>query len=261
MTTAEFWHQQARPSCVRRTDGHVPSGQGPSGAQGGLCSCGWGNAASGGAQLSVSADTRPPEVAAEDKEVWPPASPQPSPGPGMSGRVAGAFQPGHTLPSAKTGRRRTPFIDTSRRELDSKPVQGGSLLALWTLGCGSGRRRGPSSSAGLGGSAQIWVQLFPRPSPTAPQPPEKVSRDCLAYLFTLTQNRCMPAGRSSSRGCSDLNYQHPCLLEPSPMVPLHTDDSGSDGCSPATKRSRAKRPIQGRRGLRGLAVDKRESPV
>lgn len=101
----------------------------------------------------------------------------------------------------------------------------------------------------------------PRPSPTAPQPPEKVSRDCLAYLFTLTQNRCMPAGRSSSRGCSDLNYQHPCLLEPSPMVPLHTDDSGSDGCSPATKRSRAKRPIEGRRGLRGLAVDKRESPV
>lgn len=140
MTRAKFRHQQGWPSCVRGTDGHVLSGQGLAGLRRSLqLRVGKCSQRRLPARPAISADARPPEVAAEDREVLAAAWPQPSPGPerGCREKVVGAFQPGQTLQFPKKGGWKAPL---QRRKpkwvLDRKPVHGGSVFVLVGLGGG-----------------------------------------------------------------------------------------------------------------------------
>lgn len=108
----------------------------------------------------------------------------------------------------------------------------------------------------------LW-RLGPRPaprgrSPTAPQFPEKAQQVLFDLLFTLTQNRRVPVGHSSSGHCSDWNADS-CLPEPS-VTSVSTDDSGTDSHSQQQR-------VQGRKGrsgqvlVTGLRGDRRKSPA
>lgn len=172
----------------------------------------------------------------------------------QEGGGGAAWQHRQKFPPEMRGGRRAPLRDTTARVRGRKPAP----PSLCASPQGRGSEEAPWSPAGLACGAWGRVRLPVVGAPLLPSSQKRRSKFCLTYLFTLTQNRRVPVGHSSSGHCSDWNADS-CLPEPS-VTSLSTDDSGTDSHSQQQR-------VQGRKGrsgqvlVMGLRGDRRKSPA
>lgn len=154
----------------------------------------------------MSAAARPPGAAAEDEEAC-------VAGPGLGCQEGGsgaARQHRQKFPPEMRGGRRAPLRDTTARVRGRKPAP----PSLCASPQGRGSEEAPWSPAGLACGAWGRVQLPVVGAPLLPSSQKRHSKFCLTYLFTLTQNRRVPVGHSSSGHCSDWNADSPACRSP-----------------------------------------------